>query len=334
MIVVMGVTFALLGRSLQFATTTYHMTEAQQTLRTAHEIINRDLTTAGDGLRGLFTIRVPLAFVQNYLTRAPVVDTIWPNHPNLGLMTSDDNVPGGTAVPQSNPTLTVQGNSDRTTMLVQDRDFGSVTLLPGKITYSGATTSIVVPAADISKFQSGEIYAIVSGNSVAFGVITSINAGSFTLVLTNGDAFSINQTGAQSPIYNVANIHPTTRASQQGASIIRLQIIHYFISSSKLLVRRVFGVKGAPFVDSVVAEHVADLQFRYLLNTTDANGFVAQPVRQLTLANQAGVRQVEATLTVETVRAVNNTNGANGGHQTITSTMGTTVRNLQFREAT
>lgn len=334
MTVIMGVAFALLGRSLHFANTTYHMTEAQQTLRTAHEIINRDLTTAGDGLRGMNTIRVPVAFVQDYLTRTPIVDSITPNYPNLGLMTSDDNVPGSIGVPQTNPSKTVLSTSDRTSMLVQDRSFAPVSLLAGRITYSGSTTNIVVPTGSLSQFQGGEIYAVVSGSSVAFGVISSINTGSSTLVLNNGDLFGINQTGANSPIYTVGQINPTTQASTTAATIIRLQIIHYFVTHDKLLVRRVFGVKGAPFVDSVIAEHVAGLQFRYFLSTRDANGFVSQPVAQLSLANQAGVRQVEATVTVETTRAVNNINSGNGGHQLISSTMATTVRNLQFREAT
>lgn len=334
MTVIMGVSFALLGRSLHFANTTYHMTEAQQTLRTAHEVINRDLTTAGDGLRGMNMIKVPVGFVQNYLTRTPIVDPNTPNYPNLGLMTSDDNVPVGTAVPQTNPSKTVLSTSDRTSMLVQDRSFAPVSLLAGRITYSGSNTNIVVPAGTITLFQGGEIYAIAAGSSVAFGVISSVNTGSNTLVLTNGDLFGINQTGPNAPIYSVSQINPTTQASTQGATIIRLQIIHYFVTHDKLLVRRAFGVRGAPFVDSVIAEHVAGLQFRYLLSTSDANGFVSQPVAQLSLANQAGVRQVEATVTVETTRAVNNTNSGNGGHQTISATMGTTVRNMQFREAT
>ena len=333
MIVVMGAAFALFGRSLQFANTTYNMTEAEQTLRTTHEIINRDLTNA-DGLRGMNMIKVPIGFVQNYLSTMPVVDPNTPNYPNLGLLTSDDSVPANTGVPQSSPPKTVFGGSDRASILARDTDFAPVTLLAGKITYSGSNTNVVVPAADIGRFQPGEIYAIASGSSIAFGVISSINTAAYTLVLTNGDVFGINETGPSAPIYIVSQINPATSASTQPATIIRLQIIHYYLSSEKLLVRRVFGVKGAPFVESVIAEHVANLQFRYLLNTTDASGFVSQPVRQLSLANQAGVRQVEVTVGVETARPVNNANSGNNGHQTIYSTMGTTVRNLQFREAT
>ena len=332
MTIVMGAAFMLLGRSMNFANVTYQTTEAEQTLRSAHEILNRDLTTAGDGLRGMNMIKVPVGFVQNYLSRTPVVDPSTPNYPNLGIVTADNDLPANTAVPQSNPSRTVLTGSDRITMLVQDITFAPVTLLAGKITYNGANTSIVVPPADISRFQPNEIYAIVSGSGVAFGVISSINTGTNTLVLTNGDAYGINETGSSAPIFDVVDMTTASKASTLGASIIRLQIIHYFISNDKLLIRRVFGTPGG-IVDSVVAEHVANLQLRYLLSTDDPNGFVSQPVDQLSLANQAEVRQVETTIVAETARPINNTNSANNGYQQIRSTLATTVRNLQFREA-
>ena len=58
MTIVTGCAFALIGGSLRFASATYHVTDAEETLRTGHEIINRDLTTAGDGLKGIGTITV------------------------------------------------------------------------------------------------------------------------------------------------------------------------------------------------------------------------------------------------------------------------------------
>ena len=96
-------------------------------------------------------------------------------------------------------------------------------------------------------------------------------------------------------------------------------------------------------MDSIIAEHVVNLQFRYLLNKTDPNGFVPQPVRQVAPADQLTVREVEATIAVETVRAVNAVTNSNSpssmcgasanGKQTICTTTATTVRNLQFRKA-
>lgn len=51
MTIVTGAAFALIGSSIKFSSATYHLTDTEQGLRTAQEIINRDLTTAGDGER-------------------------------------------------------------------------------------------------------------------------------------------------------------------------------------------------------------------------------------------------------------------------------------------
>jgi hypothetical protein len=116
-----------------------------------------------------------------------------------------------------------------------------------------------------------------------------------------------------------------------------MQIVHYFVNSNGLLTRRVFGVSGAGFTDSIIAEHVTNLQFRYVVNLADANGFVQQPVTRLINTDQQfAVRQVECTTTTETVHFVGtqNTNGVlSATRQQLTMTTSTSVRNLQFREA-
>lgn len=327
MTIITGAAFALIGSSIKFSGATYNTTDTEQVVRTAHEVINRDLTDAGDGLRGIGTIQVPKAFVQNYLTQTPVVDSGNPNYVNLALVNSDDNVPGSTAVPQPSPSPStyVLGGTDRLTLLTQDYTyFTPVTLLAGKITQSSPNTNIVVP--DGSKFQVGEMYAVVVGNSAAFFVIKSINSN--TLTAQNGDAYSINQTGSGTPVNMV------TSGGTAPSTIVRIQIIHYFVDSNNLLIRRVFGVKAATFVDSVVGEHVTNMQFRYATNLTDANGFVPQPSRTLsTSQQQLAVREVETTIAIETVRAVNAVTANNTGKQVISSTTATTVRNLQFRQA-
>jgi hypothetical protein len=105
---------------------------------------------------------------------------------------------------------------------------------------------------------------------------------------------------------------------------------------SGLLMRRIFGIRGGGFTETPVAEHVTNLQFRYTTNLSDANGFVTQPVRVIsTPVQQSAVREVETTIAVETVHAVNtvinaNANNSDNGKQIIQTTTATTVRNLQF----
>lgn len=346
MLVISAASFALISSSLKFANTTYDATDAEQSLRSANEILHRDLTTAGDGLTGIGTITLPKTFVQNYLTQTPVVDLATPNYVNLSLVTSDDSVPANTAVPQSSPAVNVLTGTDRITMLTRDYDFNNgngVTLLAGTIAVVGGNTNLVVGAANIGLFQAGEVYAIVSQNSAAFGTVTATVPLTNTVVMANGDALGLNQTGVGTPISSVSSI--VAGLSTQNVTILRFQAIHYFVNANNLLIRRVFGVRGASFVDSVVAEHVTSFNFRYLLSLTDANGFVRQPKASLTTSEeQLGMRQVETSLGVETTRAVNAVSNVNAsssgvcgaspnGKQVICTTTSTTVRNLQFRTA-
>src|SRR2546423_6210096 len=187
-LVISAASFALFGSSMKFANATYHLTEAEQSLRNAHEVMNRDLTTAGDGLRGIGTITAPLTFVNTFVTRTPVTCGVDPNYPCIGIVTSDDNIPAGTAIPQSSPVVNFQANSDRISILTRDTSFNSgnvVSLLAGKITISGANTLINVGSTNIALFHVNEIYAIVSHNSAAFGVVTDVNLGAFVITLAN-----------------------------------------------------------------------------------------------------------------------------------------------------
>src|SRR5437588_6247485 len=331
-IIILGASLALIGSSIKFASTTYHLTDAEQSLRAAHEVINRDLTTAGDGLNGIRKVTAPLAFAQNFLTRTPVLNGADTTHADVGLLTSDDSIPANIAVPQANPAVNYLGGMDRITMLVKDTSLPDVSVAAAKLTQVGSNTFAIVSPTDTGRFQVGEIYAFVSSDA-AFGVVSAINTTTNTLTFSNGDVYSINQTGATSPIYDVGLLNGSL-ISTQPVSIVRFQIIEYYVDANNLLHRRVFGVKGTGFSDSIIAEHVTNLQFRYLTNLPDANGFIKQPVPVITSNEQTAVREVETKIAVETAKAVNSITNTNPtGKQGISSTTATTVRNLQFRNA-
>lgn len=339
MIVIVGATMSIINGSLKFSHATFYVTDAEQSLRSAHELINRDLTSAGDGLKSIGTITVPLSFASNWLTRTTVVDSSDPTHHQLGLVTSDDAIPINIAVPSASPAANFKENTDRISMLIQDKDFApntgnAVSLLPGKITVAGTVTNILVGAANIGLFQNGEIYAIIAQNSAAFGTVTAVNTTTYTVSMANGDTFGLNQTGTTAPFATVSGI--VAGASTQNVAIIRLRIIQYYVTSTGMMMRRVFGVPGSGFTETPIAEHVTNLQFRYVTNLSDANGFVQQPVRVIsTPIQQSSIREVETTIECETVRAVNKITNANAntsanGKQTISITTATSVRNLQF----
>jgi Tfp pilus assembly protein PilW len=343
-LVIGAASLSLIGKSIKYANSTYNVTDAEQSLRNAQEVINRDLTSAGDGLRGIGTITAPLAFVQSYITRTPVTCND-ANFPCVGVVTSDDSIPASTAVPQSNPAVNFQTNSDRISMLIRDTTFNNgntVSLFAGKISVSGTSTNIVVGTSEIGLFQVGEIYALTSQNSAAFGVVSGVNSLTKTVTLTNGDAYGLNQNSGTSSISQVSTFVLNLNTSP--VAIMRLQIIQYYVTSSGLLIRRVIGVSGKGFNDSVVAEHVSSLQFRYVTSLTDSNGNVIQPMRVLSSSTeQNAVREIETTIGLETVGTVNSVTNANSstsvcgananGKQNICSTTHTTVRNLQFRQA-
>jgi len=324
MMVVTGAIFALMRDSMKTSKAALEMSDGQQSVRTAHEYINRDLINVGDGLNSINNIRVPVGFVTNYLTLNPVTDPSTPGFVNLALLTSDNNVLPNTPVRGTLPAANVRSTpllTDRISILQMERPeiFTPITLAAGAIT--PATGFAAVSSADINRFAVGEIYFIQSGVGGIFVTITDRQAvGSATpfLVFGAGDAYGLN---------SAAQLNVITAGATLPVSICRMKIIHYYVNDNGLLMRRVFGVRNAGFNESVIAEHAVSLQFRYFLNLRDTAGNVAQPEAQLTTsAQQVETRQVEVTVTTETPHTLEN-----GQRQQITMTTSTSVRNMQFR---
>lgn len=322
MAIIMGAVFQSLKGSFKISMTSHELSDAQQGVRAAHEYINRDLIVAGDGLNGINNIRLPTTFVETYLTQSPVINPSEPDYVNLSIITSDDNVPGTTNVAGTAPLMQILAGSDRVTMLKADRDFAPISLAANAIDASG--TSISVSPADVDRFGIGEIYFLTSGDRATFGVITDITASnSPSLIFGDGDPYGLNLTGIGGFINFVSE------GGQQPTTLMRMNIAHYFVNSEGLFMKRLFGVPQFGYVDIVVAEHLANLQFRYALNLRDANGNVQQPIDELeTSVQQSATRQVEVAITTQTAHAINN-----GVPQQVTMTTTASIRNMQFRLA-
>ena len=325
MLVVSGAILALMRDTMKVAAATYELTDAQESLRTGQEFLNRDLLNAGDGLKSISTIRVPQTFVTTYLTLTPVTDPATPGIINLGLITSDNNVPASTAVPSASPAATVRTGTDRQTMLETDTLFNSgnsVTLPSSPASIDAAGSTITVPTTRL--YTVGEIYFLTSATGGTFGTITGIDAPNKKLFFANGDTYGLNLTGAG------GHINAISAGGTLATSLQRMRIIHYYVNSNGLLMRRVFGVKGAGFRESAVAEHIVNVQFNYSLVSTDASGNVVPSTAQVltTSAQQTGVRQVEVKITSETIHPLQN-----GSQQQLTTTTTTSIRNMQYRRA-
>jgi Tfp pilus assembly protein PilW len=323
MIIVSAGVFSLMKSSMTIATASYEMTDAQENLRIAQEYINRDLMNAGDGLKSISSIRVPSGFTTSYLTLNPIVDPL-DNMPvgiiNLGILTTDNNLPAGTTVTGASPAATIRTGTDRQTILEIDPQFIPIT--PSAISSSGKVVTLPV-GTNMGPFTVGEIYYFSSSLGATFATLTSKDATARTLTFNNGDAYGLNLDSTSN------NIKIISTNGTLATSLQRMMIIHYYVNSSAFLMRRVFGVSGAAFRDSIIAEHVLNVQLNYSLETTDSNGNVVQPTGMLTTkAQRIGVRSVEVTVTVETPHVLQN-----NSRSTLSMTTSTSVRNMQFRQA-
>ena len=339
MLIITSAIVSLLKSSMQVATTTYELTDAQESFRTAQEYISRDLMNAGDGLKSVTYIPVNTTFVLNYLTLTPVPDaSMVAGVTNLGILTTDNNVPGTTIAKPPTPlpipapgVVNIRDKSDRQTILQIDPDPTNVPIVATAID-ANAKVLTLPPATAMARFQVGEIYFLTSSKGGTFGAITSIDAALKTLTFDNGDYCGLNVTGASGRIKDIA--------AAGLPAIQRMRIIHYFVDSTGLLVRRVFGVKGQPFSDSVIAEHVVGVQFVYSLGL-DSAGNPVQPVAVLTSpTQQVAISQVESTVTVETPHMLSSADHSAGCvalgtcyKQQLSSTTATSLRNMQFRQA-
>src|SRR6266850_1583039 len=330
MLVITIAIISLMRSSMQVATATYELTEAQESFRTAQEYISRDLMNAGDGLKSVTYIPVTTNFVTNYLTLTPVPDgTMAAGVTNLGILTTDNNVPGGTVAIPPTPlpvpapgVQNIRASSDRQTILQIDHDFTPIVATA----IDGNAEFLTVPAGTVmGQFQVGEIYFLSTLKGGTFAAITGITTGPNVLRFGNGDYCGLNLIGGSGRIKDIA--------SAGLPAIQRMRIIHYFVDSTGLLIRRVFGVRGQPFSDSIIAEHVVGVQFVYSLGL-DSGGNPVQPVNVLTSPlQQLNISQVESTVTVETVHTLTSAAANQIGRQQLSSVTATSLRNMQFRQA-
>ena len=336
MLVITAAVSSLMKSSMSISKATYELTDAQEALRTAQEFINRDLVSAGDGLRSMTYIPVQTTFVQKYLSLNPVPDPAMPSGvTNLGILTTDNNVTADTIVygldpnVPTNPLVKVRSTpvlTDRQTILAIDSSFVPISLAASAIDPSTGSV-ITIADSDRSRFTVGEIYFLTSSVGGTFGTLTDIvdttgPNSTLTFGASTTDKFGLNVTGVGGRIYTISS------GGTLATTLQRMRIIHYYIDSTGRLMRRVFGVKGAGFREGAIADHVTSVQFTYSLGPDSAGNNVAPVDRLSTLAQQIAVRQVEVRVTVQTPHTLEK-----GLQPELSSVTSTSVRNMQFRQA-
>jgi prepilin-type N-terminal cleavage/methylation domain-containing protein len=327
MLIVTSAVVSLVKTSLSTAGATYELTDAQESLRTAQEYISRDLMNAGDGLKSVTYIPVNTTFVTNYLSLTPIADaSMAAGVTNLGILTTDNDVPGTTIVPAPSPLPSptspieyVSDRTDRQTILEIDPDPSNIQIVPTAI--DANFKILTLPSGtDMTKFTVGEIYFLTSAKGGTFGAITNIDATNKQLTFGNSDYCGLNVSGTNGRIKDIATAGIP--------ALQRMRIIQYYVDSNKLLKRRVFGDRGVAFHDSIIAEHVISVQFVYSLGL-DINGNPVQPTSLLTTpAQQVAISAVEVTVKVETPHSLEK-----ALQPLLSSTTSTSLRNMQFRQA-
>lgn len=329
MLIVISAIVSLLQSSMAVATASYELTDAQESLRTAQEYINRDLMNAGDGLKSMTYIPVNTVFVQNYLSRTPIADATMPaGATNLGILSTDNDAAAGNTIPgvTVGSTIPIRLGTDRQTILEIDPDpVTNPQIFPAAITTAGdiMTLPAATTTADMAKFTVGEIYFLTSQRGGTFAALTAVNAGAKQLTFATGDRCGLNSAGTNNRVKDIS-ANGTLPTMLQ-----RMRIIHYFVDSNRLLMRRVFGERGAAFRDTIIAEHVLGVQFIYSLGL-DSGGNPVQPTDLLTTPEeQVNISQVQVTVSVETPHVMQQT----GVRPPISMTTSTSLRNMQFRQA-
>ena len=322
MLVIMSSVFTLLRGTIKTAAANYEMTIANQSLRNAQEYVTRDILVAGDGFKGVSNIWLPTRFVTDYLTAraASALDPSNTGFVSVGAVVSDANVPANTVVKNANPATKVATGSDRLTILAADSNFSTIDVDAGAVDLN--TGAINIPASRIGDFTAGEVYYITSGGTGAFGAVTKVDAAANRIFWAEGDALGLNRYGT------TGALGVGTNDGANPASLRRVQIVNYFLSEDGKLMRRAFGVKGAGFADSVIAEHLKKLQFNYTLNPASAGTILDKPQPQIDLSEASLVRLIEPSMTVETAYALQD-----GAKHYVDGITQIGVRNIHFLEA-
>ncbi len=325
MLIVMTAVFALMRGSITTANTNYEMTGATQGLRNAQEFIARDVLVAGDGFKGVSSIWLPTAFIAKYLTarQAAVLDPTNKGFISIGSVIADNNLPAGVNFLGADPSITlgsIKPLTDRLTLLAADPNFSTIDIPVGAIDLN--LGRIAIPSTRIADFNTGEIYYITSGGSGVFGTVTAVDAAANVIFWAEGDALGLNRVGTTGLLAAGTNL------AGSPSSLRRVNIINYFVDADSRLIRRVFGTSNAGFIDSVIAEHLVSLQFRYILEPS-ANGTIFMPPSdELAFDQSSRVRIIEPSVSVETAYALED-----GQKHQVEGTTQIAVRNIQFLKA-
>ena len=277
--VILGTTIAALTNAVRANDTAVLVTAMNNNLRTAMDLVNRDLLQVGQGLPSTHVIEIPNAGGSGAVRRPgpPGTNLVWA----LGTTQIEAVTPGPGLGPQVNgvatdifTTLAIDGafslNAGATAVGITRITQNSVDINPAVNITNGGPDDLVV----------GDLLMVSKGTNTALVQVTSIAGQRVTFAA--GDSLNLNQNGAGSngtmiSIINTAptNDTPTTNVLSVGVS--RVLMITYYVDANTnparpRLVRRIGN--GDPFTVQQQLGHGGGVRRRESLRsaTTLADG--------------------------------------------------------------
>lgn len=183
--------------------------------------------------------------------------------------------------------------TDQVTFLFKDSDFNldaSGVSRPLSISIaaapSGSGIDEIIPVTGTNTHcELNDIFLVVGGNGSTVAVVTGLS-GSDRVQFSNGDILNMNRTG------------PTGELAKRTvpASMYKVHVITFFVTTDGILTRRVYGNDAAatqPYVDEPMVYGVEDFQIEYVMD----NGTVTDSPTENEI-NLAAIRQVRYTISV------------------------------------
>ncbi len=292
-LIVTGSVFGLLQVARESKTVVNENTSLNKSLRMAMSTVGKDTYNAGYGYPLKNTVFLADNRLANLLGIPPDVDT---SRDTVAPIIAGNNITLNTY--NTNPNI----RTDQVTFLFKDNTFNPIGGISQPLNINAATTTgtgidEIVPLSGSNSLCSVNDLYLVSGNTGSTLAVSTALSGSNKIQFANGDVLGFNQTGASGPL----------RAITVPASIQRVSMVTYFVTSDGTLTRREYvnrppALPAVGFVDEPLVFGVEDFQIVYLMDDgSETENPLAGPdgipgTADDTPTNLAAVRQIRYTI--------------------------------------
>lgn len=257
-LIVTGAIFAALQAGRNSRTTVNREVELSKTIRVGMNLLGRDTYNAGYGYPLATTVVLPDNRITALLGIPNDYDSTRDTVPPI---IAGNNITLNTLNPVSGT------RTDQVTFFFKDSSFnlvgpsGSAVSMP--ISINAATTTVtgideIVPlSGSNSACRVNDLYLVTGNTGATLGVSTGLS-GANKVQFANGDPLNFNQTGPSGPL----------RGITVPASLQRVKMVTYFVTSDGVLTRREYVNTAAPtpFVDEPLVYGVEDFQIKYVMD--------------------------------------------------------------------